>query len=128
MNKALLSLFICITFLQSSVCAEDNLRDLKGLKKSALINIMGLPDSKEQRLEEETWLYGQSLVFIKDGIVVSWSDSGNLRSRANLALIRDTSRSDYEIFSRKWSNLWTPKKITTQKEVLDLLISKMRVQ
>jgi len=125
MNKALLPLILISLLIAKVALAESHVNSLKGLKQNVLIELMGPPDSKEGSLPDSTWIYGSSLIFLKDGIVVSWSDSGNLKSRANLALIRDTSKSDYEVFSRKWINLWTPKKVTTPKEVLDLLISKM---
>lgn len=123
--KCVLALF-SVYLLSSPALAANWELQLKGMKASQVRALVGQPDNREITGDSSsTWNYGKSMIFFRDKVVVAWSDSGDLQSRANLALIRDTRKSDFHVFSKRWKNMWTPREELSQKEVLRELLRKV---
>lgn len=115
-------LIIFLLFSPLTALAEYEL-DLKGFKPEQITAKLGKPDQVNSISKSQfQWLYGQSIVFFQDNLVIAWSDNGDLGSRENLANIRDNSRS--ESFLKNWKNPWTPLEPQSPADVIDDLLRK----
>lgn len=85
--------------------AQSNLGQIRGLNKEELIALIGPPtrsSSSSASGTSETLFYGSSQVLFVNGLVASWSDTGELRMRvSHFAPSRKVSW-------EKWPNPWTP--------------------
>lgn len=112
--------FACAQAPPSQLNSELN---LKGLKQEQIAEKFGKPDQVSVKSKSQfQWIYGQSIVFFQDDLVVAWSDNGDLSSRANLETIRDSSNADYADFIKKWKNPWTPIEVPEPKNVIQEML------
>ena len=100
---------------------------LAGLSSEELVRKFGVPDKKSADGLRETWTYGQSEIFITDGRVSAWSDSGDLfgrRVKAGLSP-RGAEKEEKPLPAGDgWVNAWQKEKKVTSEEVIDEIISK----
>ncbi len=114
---------LCALAQDTRLPAMQGLRGIKGLRASQVMRRFGEPDARRGDARVSgTWKYGSSILIFSKGRVTSWSDAGELASRQNLALIKETGLSDYEVFSATWENAWTPKRQLTANDILDDLL------
>jgi hypothetical protein len=105
-NRFLIAVyFVLVSFCSTSVQAQDDLSRIRGLAKDELIALIGQPgraSAPNPRTNSETLFYGSSQVLLVNGIVASWSDTGELRTR--LQHFAPHKKDTWE----KWPNPWTP--------------------
>jgi hypothetical protein len=136
-SKAIRTILVALMILSFSLCADaqsasSNKDYLRGLSKDELIKYLGKPDqvstpssndvnSSNPRAE---WRYGNSLVFLIDGKVTAWSDSGDLESRKIVSSLqpkggrgrlKDTGLAG-------WKNAWEKEEEITSDEVVSELL------
>ena len=137
MSKTIRTILVALLFHLSalSVCAQNaspNKEYLRGLSKDELVKYLGKPDqissptSKNEANENQRaeWRYGNSLVFLVDGKVTAWSDSGDLESRKLVSSLQSKgARARMKDAGLDgWKNAWEKEdEITSDEVVSDLL-------
>lgn len=121
-------LFTHTLYAQSSITNKEYLR---GLSKDDLVRYLGKPDqvsstlmgSNSDDLRAE-WRYGNSLVFLVDGKVTAWSDSGDLDSRRLISSLQPkNARGRLKDDSLDgWKNAWEQEDEVTSDEVVSELL------
>ncbi len=102
---------------------------LRGLSREELIRYLGKPDqiltpaSNPSRAE---WRYGNSLIFLVDGKVSAWSDSGDLEERKLISSLQPKNARGRLKDSNLdgWKNAWEKEDEVTSDEVVDDLLNK----
>ncbi len=101
--------------------------DLMGRSSKELSILLGPPDKKraeEAKSEEETWLFGSSKVFLEKGVVIAFVDEGDLMSRRSARPGAERKIRKIRNYRRHgWVNAWTHKGGTSEKDVIDSIIS-----
>lgn len=123
----LISLLLCtgarLACAQTHSPEQGGVFRYKGLGPVQVAQRLGAPDSKRSHGDgRESWVYGKSILFFQDERVTAWSDAGDLGARENLAAIRSSSQSDYELFSKHWKNVWTPAPDISVQDALEGMI------
>jgi hypothetical protein len=111
-----------ITARSERAVDPDSLQPGIGAKK--VIYIVGEPEHKtiKDSSNSESWHYGNSLLFMENGKLVAWSDSGELKE---LALARKQEREKRAKKRQRkdresgWIDVWQPSPSLSPKEVLD---------
>lgn len=114
--------------------APANRDYLRGLSKEELTKYLGKPDqvssstlngSDDQNYRAE-WRYGNSLVFLVNGRVTAWSDSGDLESRELVSSLQPKNGRGRlkDIGLDGWKNAWEKEDDITSEEVVSELLGK----
>lgn len=97
-----------------------SIESLRGISAEELTQQLGKPDSKLEKGSRAEWRYGNSLVFLVNGTVTAWSDSGDLENRRMLGSlsVKKVKGSDID----GWKNAWQREApVTSDKVISDLL-------
>jgi len=105
------------------------------MSKDELVKYLGKPDQISSPSTSSTnstpspraeWRYGNSLVFLVDGKVTAWSDSGDLESRKLVSSLQPKgSRARMKEGGLEgWKNAWEKEDEVTSDEVVSDLLDK----
>jgi hypothetical protein len=114
--------------------SASNKEYLRGLSQDELMKYLGKPDqiAKQGASADSTsdkkrseWRYGNSLVFIVDGKVTAWSDSGDLEARKLVSSLQPKNgRGRLKDGGLEgWKNAWQKEEEVTSDQVVSELLS-----
>lgn len=138
MSKAIRTILVALIIHSAALCllaqsAPVNKDYLRGLNKEELVKYLGKPDQISPPSSNNTdpkaraeWRYGNSLVFLIDGKVTAWSDSGDLESRKLVSSLQPKGgRARLKDGGLEgWKNAWQKEDEITSDEVVSDLLDK----
>jgi hypothetical protein len=114
------ALFACLWFsAAASAQGEEKFTLSAGISADELTAQLGKPDERSGDPSSEKWKYGSSLVFLRDGKVTAWSDTGNLASRR-------TGRANFKRKQERrvndWAKAWEPQESLSRDKAIDSVL------
>ena len=100
--------------------AKAEVLSLNDLSQKQIIKTYGKPDKIVKNAEKQSqWIYGESLIFFKEGKVTAWSDQGDLLNSKSEFI-------KFDIYMKNWDTPWSYRtKEKKEKIFLDYLKDKL---
>lgn len=106
-HQAMLLIIYLLGILATTISYAEELSNIIDVQQVKAM--LGEPDKITQTSSDsETWEYGSSKIFIRDGKTIAWSDNGELGELAATKKLRIEKTVAESKDTQNWINPWTP--------------------